>query len=74
MNTYLVTLADRATGKDQRILVQSKSSDNMQEFVDSDQVKPTLTLADPVVIAIHQLAIKRPPLKTLMPLVEKIGG
>ena len=74
MNTYLVTLADRVTGKDQRILVQSTSSDDMQEFIDSDQVKPTLTLAEPVVIAVHQLRVNRPPLHTVMPLVQKIGG
>lgn len=71
MNTYLVTLADRNTGKDQRILVQSLSSDNMQEFVDSDQVRPTLSLADPVVVAIHQLRVKRPPMHSVMPVVQK---
>jgi len=67
MNTYLVTLADRNTGEDQRILVQSKTDDNMQDFVESDEVRPTLRLAEPVVIAIHRLSIKRPPLHTTMP-------
>ena len=67
MNTYLVTLADRNTGKDQRILVQSTTDDKMQEFVVSDIVLPTLALADPVVIAIHQLRIKRPYHNTVMP-------
>jgi hypothetical protein len=67
MNTYLVTLADRETGKDQRILVQSRNDDNMQEFVDSDEVLPTLLLKNPVVVAIHQLRVKRPPLHTVMP-------
>lgn len=67
MNTYLVTLADRNTGEDQRILVQSKTDENMQEFVESDKVRPTLQLQDPVVIAIHQLRIKRPPAQTVMP-------
>lgn len=67
MNTYLVTLADRNTGEDQRILVQSENDENMQEFVDSDTVRPTLKLAEPVVIAIHQLRIKRPPIRTVMP-------
>ena len=66
MNTYLVTLADRNTGADQRILVQSADSDNMQDFVTSDKVLPTLSLADPVVIAIHQLRIKR-PYNTVLP-------
>ena len=66
MNTYLVTLADRNTGQDQRILVQSENDDNMQGFVESDEVRPTLLVADPVVIAIHKLRVKRPPLHTVM--------
>ena len=66
MNTYLVTLADRNTGEDQRILVQSTNDDNMQEFVLSDAVLPTLRLTDPVVVAIHQLRIRRPH-KTILP-------
>lgn len=66
MNTYLVTLADRTTGEDQRILVQSADDNNMQEFVTSAAVLPTLKLADPVVIAVHQLRIKRPH-KTILP-------
>lgn len=67
MNTYLVTLADRTTGADQRILVRSADDTNMQEFVTSEAVLPTLGLADPVVIAIHQLRIKRPYTNTVMP-------
>ena len=67
MNTYLVTLADRNTGQDQRILVQSENSDGMQEFVDSEKVLTTLNITNPVVIAIHQLRIKRPVLKVTMP-------
>jgi hypothetical protein len=71
MNTYLVTLADRTTGEDQRILVQSSDSDGMQEFVDSDEVRPTLRLITPVVIAIHQLRVKRPPQRTNFVALEK---
>jgi hypothetical protein len=67
MNTYLVTLADRNTGQDQRILVQSANSDGMQEFVDSEKVLTTLNITDPIVVAIHQLRIKRPVLKVTMP-------
>lgn len=67
MNTYLVTLADRITGEDQRILVQSADSNNMQEFVDSDRVKPALRITEPVVIAVHHLRIKRPLLRTTLP-------
>jgi hypothetical protein len=67
MNTYLVTLADRETGEDQRILVQSRNDNDMQEFVDSDEVRPTLQVKNPVVISIHQLRIKRPLPKTTLP-------
>lgn len=67
MNTYLVTLADRSTGEDQRILVQSETDNDMQDFIDSDKVRPTLKIGEPVVIAIHQLRIKRPPVRTVMP-------
>jgi hypothetical protein len=60
MNTYLVTLADRSTGKHQRILVQSTTDVGMQEFVDSPEVRGTLTVDDPTVIAVHRLRVKRP--------------
>lgn len=70
MNTYLVTLADRNTGEDQRILVQSTTDDGMQEFVTSAAILPTLKLADPVVIAIHQLRVKRPHKTNLPSLVR----
>lgn len=70
MNTYLVTLADRNTGEDQRILVQSADDTNMQDFVSSEAVLPTLRLTDPVVIAVHQLRIKRPHRTTLPSLVR----
>lgn len=73
MNTYLVTLADRSTGKDQRILVQSADSNNMQEFVESDAVRPTLSVNDPVVIAVHRLRVNRPH-RTVFPALEKTNG
>jgi hypothetical protein len=73
MNTYLVTLADRSTGKDQRILVQSVDSNNMQEFVESDAVRPTLSVNDPVVIAVHQLRVNRPH-RTVFLALEKTNG
>lgn len=73
MNTYLVTLADRSTGKDQRILVQSVDSNNMQEFVESDAVRPTLSVNDPVVIAVHRLRVNRPH-RTVFLALEKTNG
>lgn len=74
MNTYLVTLADRNTGEDQRILVQSATEDNMQEFVESDAVLPTLRLAAPVVIAVHRLRVRRPVRGTILTCLEKTLG
>lgn len=70
MNQYLVTLADRNTGEDQRILVQSPNEDNMQEFVTSDEVLPTLKLAAPVVIGIRQVKVRAPRQTNLQSLVR----
>jgi len=58
--TYLVSLADRDTGKDQRILVRSDNPDGMQAFVERPDLDPPLTISNPVVIAIKELNIKRP--------------
>jgi hypothetical protein len=66
MNTYLVTLADRNTGEQQRILVQSRTDDGMQDFIDSPEVKPTLDVDDALIIAIHQLRVKRPARGTVL--------
>lgn len=67
MNTYLVTLADRRTGKQQRILVQSTTEEGMEGFVNSPEVLPTLELDDPMVMAIHRLRVKRPARGTVLP-------
>lgn len=71
MNTYLVTLADRNTGRDQRILVQSDNDEGMQDFVESEPVLSTLLLKNPVVIAIHQLRVSRPPRRTNLTSLQK---
>lgn len=60
LRTYLVTLADRDTGQDQRILVNSASIEGMQEFVSRTDLNPPLLIANPVVIAIRPLAVTRP--------------
>ena len=70
MNQYLVTLADRNTGEDQRIVVQSANDDNMQEFVTAVAVLPHLKLANPVVISIRQLKVTRPHKTNLASLVR----
>ena len=67
MNTYLVMLADRSTGKHQRILVQSRTDEGMQEFIRSEAVLPTLGVDDPVVVAIHLLRVRRPVRGTVLP-------
>lgn len=67
MDTYLVTLADRDTGADQRVLVQDKNPDrDWQEWVDSATFEPPLTISNPRVMHVHKLRIKRPH-KTVLP-------
>lgn len=62
MYTYLVTLADRNdSGALQRILVNAKTPDRMQEFVDT---LTDLEIANPVVANVRKLAIKRPVPRT----------
>jgi hypothetical protein len=64
--TFLVTLADHATGKDQRILVRCEHSEGMQEFVQRKDLDPPLEISDPVVIGIKELRTKRPLPRTTM--------
>ena len=64
--TYLVTLADRVTGKDQRIIVQSECADGMQEFVERADLTPPLEIKNPVVIGIRELSVKRPLPRTTL--------
>lgn len=66
-NIWLVSLADRTTGADQRVLVTAPSTDtedDVREFVLRPHLTGTkgekITLADPVVIGLRKLAIKRP--------------
>ncbi|QIG58319.1 hypothetical protein SEA_SKOG_167 [Gordonia phage Skog] len=59
--TYLVTLIDRETGQDQRILVRSENADGMQEFVDT---LTDLEIDAPVVMGVRELAVKRSLAKT----------
>lgn len=67
MDTYMVTLTDRHTHLEQRILV-SAPGDDTEEDVREFVLRPGLTgtngeiisLADPVVTGIRKLHIKRP--------------
>ena len=74
MNTFLVTLCSRETGQDQRILVRTDDPTDMQEWIDAnlDTLQPPLTISSPVVLAVRELRIKRPPLHTTMTTVEKV--
>lgn len=64
---WLVSLADRATGTDQRVLATVPSTDT-EEDVRNFILRPGLTgtkgevitLADPVIIGLHRLTLKRP--------------
>lgn len=66
LRTYLVTLADHETGKEQRILVRSACPDGMQEFVERPDLTPALDIQHPVVLAIKELNIKRPLPRTTL--------
>ena len=70
MDTYLVTLADPASGEDQRVLVQDRNPDrDWQEWIDDKAATfdPPLTISNPRVMNVHKLRIKRPVGRTLMP-------
>ncbi|AEL97782.1 hypothetical protein SEA_FLUDD_112 [Mycobacterium phage Fludd] len=81
MNTYLVRLADRHTGEGQRILVQDRNPstdpatalDDMQRWVDAhkESFDPPLQIADPMVIDIHLLKMKRPA-RTVLPTATRV--
>lgn len=68
MDTYLVTLADPASGEDQRVLVQDRNPDrDWQEWVNTAHFEPPLTISNPKVMHVHKLKVKRPVGRTLMP-------
>lgn len=73
MDTYMVTLADRETGQDQRILVRTNNPDNMQEWIDakSGDFQPPLKFASPRVIGVRKLPMKRPH-KTVLTTAVKV--
>jgi hypothetical protein len=75
---WLVTLADRATGADQRVLVTTPPTDGEGEVRDfilrpglTGTAGEVITLTDPVVIGVRRLAIKRPLGRTNFTAVTK---
>lgn len=78
MDIWMVSLADRVTGHDQRVLVtvpHTDTEEDVREFV----LRPGLTgtkgetiaLENPVVIGLRKLPIKRPLRNITMTQVEK---
>jgi len=66
-NIWLVTLADRYTKADQRVLVTAPPTDTEKDVCDfvlrpdvTGTKGETITLENPVVIGARKLAIKRP--------------
>lgn len=69
MDAYLVTLVDRETGDDQRVIVYDRNPGrDWQEWIDTQghTLVPALTIANPVVIGARRLPIKR-PVHTVLP-------
>lgn len=66
LRTYMVLIADRETGQDQRILVQSKHPEGMQEFVERTDLNPPLQITNPVVIGVTELTLRSRLPKTTM--------
>jgi hypothetical protein len=59
VNTYLVHLVDRESGKSQKIWVNSPCPCGMQEFVDNPpaRLKEDLTLPYPIVVKVEESRI-----------------
>jgi len=57
MHSYLVTLLDRLTGAEHRIVVQSDCPHGMQQFVDGLALDGKLPLDNPVVIDIESVPL-----------------
>jgi len=63
MTSYLVTMLDRLTGQQCRIVVQSDCEHGMQEFVDRLAAEGRIPIAYPVVINIDPHAAAHVPVK-----------
>ena len=70
MNTYMVSIADRDTDLEQRILVRAHNAEGMQEYVDRRPLGTkgeTIFLEHPVVIGVRE--IKDPHTRTNFPVM-----
>jgi len=62
VHSYLVTMLDRVTGEECRIVVQSRCPHGMQEFVDRLAAEGRLPISFPVVIDIDDRAARHIPI------------
>ncbi|OBY33529.1 hypothetical protein [Mycolicibacter kumamotonensis] len=62
MQSYLVTMLDRLTGQECKIVVQSECGHGMQQFVDDLASKGQLSIACPVVIDVDERAARHVPI------------
>jgi hypothetical protein len=62
MNSYLVTMLDRMTGQECRIVVQATCPHGMQTFVDDLAAQGRLDITYPVVIDVDDRSARHIPL------------
>ena len=61
--TFMVTLADRETGQDQRVFVRAENSESIAAYLETNPAPvrgPGITLTHPRVISVREVALKRP--------------
>lgn len=68
MNSYLVTMLDRITGEQCRVIVQSDCVHGMQAFVDGLAAKGQLSITNPVVIDVDERSARH------IPIVDPVEG
>lgn len=61
MHSYLVTMLDRMTGEECRIIVQDNCPHGMQAFVDNLAATGRIAIANPVVVDIDERAARHIP-------------
>jgi hypothetical protein len=72
--TFMVTLADRETGQDQRVFVRAENQDSIAAYLATKPAPvhgPGITLAHPHVISIREVALKRPAATVLSEFVPE---
>jgi hypothetical protein len=62
MQSFLVTMLDRMTGEECRVVIQSSCQHGMQDFVDSLAREGKLPITSPVVIDIDERTARHIPI------------